>query len=325
MSTNVRNKVLELLIERQDQFTSGEEISKLLGVSRAAIWKQIEELRKEGYKIEAKPKQGYQLRFRPDRIAPEEIYPYLHTKWIGRKTKYLETTDSTQIIAHEWAKNGAPDGAFVLAEEQTAGKGRLGRRWHSPSHTGIWMSGIFRPQIPLLYAPQLTLLTSIAVCEVFQATTGTAAGIKWPNDIYVNGKKVCGVLTEVRGDQDQIHYAVIGIGINVNLETVHIPSELREKATSLKIESGASIHRAQLISQIWKRMEELYEQWQEQGFEPIRQLWESHANMLHQEIIATTPQGQKKGIAMGLERNGALLLETNHGMEVIYSAEIESL
>jgi BirA family biotin operon repressor/biotin-[acetyl-CoA-carboxylase] ligase len=322
MPSNVRNKLLEVLIQQEGQYVSGGEISKRLKVSRTAVWKQIEELRKEGYEIEAKPKYGYKLRFRPDRIAPEEIYPHLSTKFIGRNIRYVFSTPTTQGIAHQWAKEEAPEGAFVLAEAQTSGKGRFGRVWHSPPYTGIWMSGVLRPSILLYQAPQLTLLASVAVCKAIQEVTSLPIGIKWPNDLYLNGKKVCGILTEVKGDQDRIEYAVLGIGINVNLPQIQIPSDLRQKATSLMIELGTSIHRAKLICQIWKALEEYYLLYRAQGFEPIRTLWEENANMLGERIVAMTPQGAIEGIALGLNSYGALRVQTETGIQEVYSAEI---
>ncbi|WP_044640188.1 biotin--[acetyl-CoA-carboxylase] ligase [Risungbinella massiliensis] len=324
MPSNVRTKMLEVLIQEEKGYVSGAQISRKLGVSRAAVWKQMEELRREGYEIEAKPNHGYKLRYRPDRVAPEEISPHLETKWVGRSIRYFPSVSSTQIIAHEWAKEKAPSGAFVLAEEQTSGRGRLGRAWHSPISTGIWMSGIFRPKIPLYLAPQLTLLTSVAVCEAIQEETGLSVGIKWPNDLYVEGKKICGILTELRGDQDQIDYAVIGIGINVNLTEDQIPEELLTRATSLQKELGKSIHRATLITKIWKRLENLYLIYEEKGFEVIRLLWESYANMLQKPIIANTPQGWVEGIALGLNAHGALRMQTETGVQEVYSAEIEA-
>lgn len=322
MPSNVRTKMLEVLIQEQKEYVSGAQISRKLGVSRAAVWKQMEELRREGYEIEAKPNHGYKLRYRPDRVAPEEILPHLETEWMGRSIRYLPSVSSTQIIAHEWAKEGAPSGAFVLAEEQTSGRGRLGRAWHSPVSTGIWMSGIFRPKIPLYLAPQLTLLASVAVCEAIREETELPVSIKWPNDLYVHGKKICGILTELRGDQDQIDYAIIGIGINVNIK--EIPKELQEKATSLQKELGKPIHRATLITSIWKRLENLYLIYEEKGFEVIRLLWESCANMLQKPIVANTPQGWIEGIALGLNAHGALRMQTETGLQEVYSAEIEA-
>ncbi|MGA9173159.1 MAG: biotin--[acetyl-CoA-carboxylase] ligase, partial [Thermoactinomyces sp.] len=200
MEKSIRNELISVLINSQDEFISGEEISRRVGCSRAAIWKHIEELRHEGYEIEARPRSGYRLIYRPDRIAPEEILPYLNTRAFGREIRYEHTTPSTQTIAHQWAREGAPEGAIVLAEEQKQGRGRMGRVWHSPPRTGIWMSLILRPPIPLPVASHLTLLASVGVREGIYRTTGLPIQIKWPNDLLIHGKKVCGILTELRGE-----------------------------------------------------------------------------------------------------------------------------
>ena len=233
-----REQLLTLLLKRKDEFLSGEKISDALQVSRAAVWKHIEALRQEGYQIEARPKRGYRLIYRPDRLAPEEVAPLLTTRRFGREIHYERTVPSTQPLAHQWAREGAGEGALVLAEEQTAGRGRLGHSWYAPAKSGIWMSLILRPPIPLVHASQLTLVASIGVARALSDTTGLSLSIKWPNDLLIGDKKVCGILTELRGEQDRVDYIVLGIGINVNIVTDQWPEELRERATSLAIASG---------------------------------------------------------------------------------------
>jgi BirA family biotin operon repressor/biotin-[acetyl-CoA-carboxylase] ligase len=310
------------LLENRDRFLSGEEVSRRVGVSRAAIWKHIEELRQEGYEIEARPRIGYRLVHRPDRIAPEEIVPHLNTRYFGREIRYEVSTPSTQLLAHQWAREGGREGALVIAEEQTLGRGRLGRQWHSPPRTGIWMSLILRPPIPLAQAPHLTLLASVGVHRAVERFTGLPVRIKWPNDLLVHGKKVCGILTELRGEQDQIHYVVLGIGINVNAKEEHFPPELREIATSLAIAAGKSIHRAPLAATILEELERVYEQYLNEGFTPIRTAWEERAGMLGETITARTPKGTVQGVAERLDESGALLIRTRQGMVPVFSAEI---
>jgi BirA family biotin operon repressor/biotin-[acetyl-CoA-carboxylase] ligase len=253
LERSIRNEIVRLFVENPDESLSGEELSRRVGCSRAAVWKQIEELRKQGYEIEAKPRQGYRLRYRPDRVAPEEIYPHLQTERLGCEIRYVESTPSTQNIAHQWAKDGAPEGAVVIAEEQVNGRGRMGKAWHSPPRTGIWMSLILRPPISLAEASQLTLLASVGVQEAISKETNLPTKIKWPNDILVQGKKVCGILTEIRGEQDRIHYVIMGIGMNVNTEAKDFPEELANVGTSLAMETGRKIHRASLVAGIVKR------------------------------------------------------------------------
>jgi len=313
-----------MFMEKQGQTLSGEEISRRLGCSRAAVWKHIEELRQEGYEIEARPRSGYRLVHRPDRVAPEEIAVHLTTETLGREIRYLPSTPSTQLIAHQWARDGATEGALVVADEQVSGRGRMGRNWHSPPKSGIWMSLILRPTIPLAHAPHLTLLASVAVHEAIQQATGLPISIKWPNDLLIGGRKVCGILTELRGEQDQIHYVIMGIGINVNGRESDFPPELKPIATSLAREKGEPIHRASLIAGILKELESYYHLYLREGFGPIRAKWEQKAGMLGQMIVARTAQGTVTGVAQSLNEQGALLLETDQGVVPVYSAEIDA-
>jgi BirA family biotin operon repressor/biotin-[acetyl-CoA-carboxylase] ligase len=323
LEKSIRNELISVLIHSQDEFISGEEISRRVGCSRAAIWKHIEELRHEGYEIEARPRSGYRLIYRPDRIAPEEILPYLNTRVFGREIRYEHTTPSTQTIAHQWAREGAPEGALVLAEEQRQGRGRMGRVWHSPPRTGIWMSLILRPPIPLPEASHLTLLASVGVREGIYRTTGLPIQIKWPNDLLIHGKKVCGILTELRGEQDRIHYVILGIGINVNAEVNKWPAELKNIATSLANEKGEKIHRPPLVAAILEELEQTYDRYLREGFAFIREKWEATAGMLGRTITARTTQGSVTGVAERLNEQGALLIRTPKGIVPVYSAEVE--
>ncbi len=323
MHSSIRDELLKVLIQNQPHFLSGEEISRKVGCSRAAIWKHIEELRHQGYEIEARPRNGYRLVYRPDRVAPEELAPHLQTKTFGRHIRYEHSTPSTQILAHQWAREGAPEGAVVIAEEQVQGKGRLGRSWHSPPGTGVWMSLILRPPISLTEASQFTLLASVGVQQGIKRVTGLPVQIKWPNDLLIRGKKVCGILTELRGEQDRVYYLIIGIGINVNTTSEHLPEQLKGIATSLAMESGGNIHRATLIAAILEELENVYQDYLNSGFGVIKTKWEQAAGMLGKTITARTPQGSITGVAEKLNENGALLVRTNEGIIPVYSADID--
>lgn len=319
----IRNEIVKLLIENRSGYVSGEEMSRQVGCSRAAIWKHIEELRQAGYEIEARPRHGYRLKYRPDRIAPEEIHPHLQTERFGKEIDYVYSTPSTQIIAHKRAKDGAPEGTVVVAEEQVEGRGRMGKVWYSPPQTGIWMSLILRPPIPLVDASHLTLLASVGIREAIQKETGLNIQIKWPNDLLVNNKKVCGILTELRGEHDQIHYVIIGIGMNVNVNETEFPAELRDIGTSLAIETGRFIHRASLLATILKELEQTYFIYLQEGFPTIREKWVQGAGMLGEIITARTAQGSITGVAERINEQGALLVRTSSGIVPVYSAEID--
>jgi BirA family transcriptional regulator, biotin operon repressor / biotin---[acetyl-CoA-carboxylase] ligase len=324
MGQELRNKILSVLLKDSTKFLSGEEISRQVGVSRAAIWKHIEELRHEGYKIDAKPRRGYRLIYRPDRVAGEEIQSELQTLTFGRQIRYEPVAKSTQILAHQWARAAVPEGALVIADEQQQGKGRLGRIWHSPPKTGVWMSLVLRPTIPIQQASHLTLLASVGVSTAIINQTSLPIQIKWPNDLLLHGKKVCGILTELRGDQDKIDYVVLGIGINVNQQANQIPAELKEIATSLAIEGNQIYSRASLIAEVMKELEQYYHLYLDQGFEPIRNKWESFSNLIGKKITAKTPQKEVVGIAESLSADGSLLVRSGEELITIYSADIDN-
>ncbi|WP_407928604.1 biotin--[acetyl-CoA-carboxylase] ligase [Alkalihalobacterium elongatum] len=320
----MKEKLLEMLSENETGFVSGEKISNHLGCSRTAIWKHIEELRKSGYEVEAVPRKGYRIVTRPNTISPHEIKVYLQTEKIGQKLTYYESLTSTQEVAHRLAQEGAVEGHVVLADEQTSGKGRLGRVWHSPIGTSISMSIILRPKVSPQKAPQLTLLAAVAVVRGIEKTTGLQCNIKWPNDILLNGKKIVGILTEMQSEPDYVHSVIIGIGINVNHRREQFSSELREIATSLAIAKGEEVSRAKLISNVFYELETLYKQYLVEGFDVIKPLWESHAISLGKRIIARTIQGTIEGVAKGITSDGVLLLEDDDQVvHHIYSADIE--
>ncbi len=318
----MRSKLLQMLIDHQGHFVSGEAISNHLGCSRTAVWKHIEELRKAGYKLEAAPRKGYRIIHQPNVLTESEIKAGLATRYLGMNVHYEKSVNSTQEIAHRISREGAPEGTIVVADEQVAGKGRLGREWFSPIGTGIWMSMILKPKIPPQQAPQLTLLTAVAVIRGIKAATGIQCDIKWPNDILLNGKKLVGILTEMQADPDQIHSVIIGTGINVN-ET-DFPEEIKEIATSLKIEKDEEINRATVIKRILEHFEELYELFLEEGFLPIKKMWEDHAITVGREITARTTTKTLHGFACGITDDGVLLLKDETGeIHKIYSADIE--
>ncbi|WP_240375562.1 biotin--[acetyl-CoA-carboxylase] ligase [Bacillus piscicola] len=317
----MRSKLLQLLTST-DSFISGQEISNILGISRTAVWKHIEELRKNGYELEALPRKGYRLLRTPNLASADEIKAQLTTKRIGQNIVYKKAVASTQETAHEQARNGAPEGTIVVADEQLAGKGRLGRNWYSPPGSGLWSSLILRPDIPPHKAPQLTLLTAVAVVEGIREVTGLGSQIKWPNDILLHGKKTAGILTEMQSDPDRIQAVIIGVGMNVNQEA--FPEELAETATSLRIEAGGTVYsRAELIAAMLKRFEHWYDHYLMNGFPEIRERWEALTVTIGKEITATTLTKTIKGYAEGITEDGVLILKKSDGtLEHIYSADI---
>ncbi len=320
----IKQEILKAFHDRPNQFISGEELSQTCGCSRTAVWKHIEELRQEGYEIEAVRKSGYRLVKSPDSILSEEIMVGLDTKRIGRQVITYDTVLSTQFLAHEAAAKGAAEGTIILAEQQSSGKGRMGRPWHSPKGSGIWMSLILRPQIPLPKSPQITLLTAVAMTKTIREFVGAEALIKWPNDIFINDKKVCGILTELNAESDQINYLIVGIGINVNLSESDFPVELRDIATSLQIAGGRPIKRASFIQEFCRIFERVYDAYLEHGFAPIRAAWEANAYTIGKKVQVRTNQSTLYGTAIGLDPEGVLLVEDQQGNQhKVYSVDVE--
>ncbi|WP_444659958.1 biotin--[acetyl-CoA-carboxylase] ligase [Caproiciproducens sp. R2] len=252
MST--KDEILKYLQGRND-YVSGGELSEQLLVSRTAVWKHINTLRSAGYEIESVTNRGYRLVSSPDQITPETILSGLKTKALGKTVFSFDSIDSTNAQAKRQALSGAPNGSLFIAERQTGGKGRLGRTWESPSGTGLWFSVLLRPDSLPVQVTGITLLAGLAVCRAIRKQTDTPAMIKWPNDIVIGSKKVCGILTEMAAEIDRIEYVVVGIGINVNME--NFPDELSGKATSLRRECGRPIARIGLLQKILKEFEEI--------------------------------------------------------------------
>ncbi|MEW8956397.1 biotin--[acetyl-CoA-carboxylase] ligase [Clostridium sp.] len=254
----MKYKVLELFKNNKDQYISGEEISKNLGVSRASIWKYIKALKDEGYDFESSTKVGYKLIKEADVLNYIEIEPYLKTKYIGRQYNHYDTLGSTNSIAKESAKDNLINGSVFISEEQVTGRGRLGRLWSSPKHKGIWLSILLTPDLPPLEVSKTTLIGSAAVYLALK-NLGVESHIKWPNDVILNNKKLCGILTEISGEMNNINYMVMGIGINVNTLEEEFSDELKSIATSLKREFKKDFDRKMLTAYILNNFEELYD------------------------------------------------------------------
>jgi len=321
---NIKQEILKAFYKHPDQFISGETLSQTCHCTRAAVWKHIEELRQEGYQFEALRKAGYRLTYSPDILTAEEIRAGMKTERIGQQIIAYDAVQSTQLLAHEAAAKGAAEGTLLVADQQLGGKGRLGRPWHSPKGTGIWMSMILRPVIPLPKAPQLTLLTAVALNRALRSVTGVPVQIKWPNDLLVGGKKLCGILTELNAESDRINYLVIGIGLNVNMERSDFPHELGDIPTSLRIESGRSWRRSMLIQAFCAHFEEEYDHYLAQGFSQVKSRWEEHAMSLGRTVTVRTIHNTITGKAMGLDADGVLIVEDEAGVRhKVYSADVD--
>ena len=320
MST--KNQIISCLKRAKGDWISGEFLSEGLSVSRSAVWKHIRKLREEGYVIQSSPKKGYLLEKTSDRLLPEEIREGIATRVLGKKKiHHLMETASTNTTAKELAIHGAPEGTLVVSERQTRGKGRLGREWFSPPGEGIYLSIILRPSVSPAEAPKITLLAAVAMAEALREAAGVQALIKWPNDILLGGKKVAGILTEISTEMDAIDYLVIGLGVNVNMGS--FPAELREKATSLRIETAEEHSRAGLIRAFLAWFEHYYGMFQRSDFEPILERWRQLSRITGRRITVETIESKLVGTALDIDRDGRLLVEDNKGhVHGIYSGDI---
>lgn len=313
----MKSKVLGFL-KRADNYVSGEEISKRLGVSRTAVWKHIRSLKEDGYKIESQPNRGYSLKQSPNLMLPTEIKPYLETRFLGFDIIYQARVTSTNIIARELAEKGASSGTLVLAEEQAGGKGRLGRVWASPPG-GIWLSFIVKPEVSPFQAPLFTLLTAAALGEVLK-DNGFKVGIKWPNDILCEGKKVVGILTEVRAEIERLNYLVIGVGINANISSIDLPQELREQAATLQDILGIPINRPAFVAAFLKKWEELYFLSLEEGFAETLNIWRRNNITLGRELTIKIGGKEIRGKAIDIDEKGALIILKKDGTKESFLA-----
>ncbi|HSH24173.1 MAG TPA: biotin--[acetyl-CoA-carboxylase] ligase [Massilibacterium sp.] len=322
MASTIREQLLNLLYEHEGEFISGQKMSEMLHCSRTAIWKHIEELRKEGFELEAVQKKGYRIVSKPDQLTEHEIKFNLKTKRFGQTVHSFDSITSTQEVAKQLAFEGAKEGTIVVAEEQTKGRGRMNRPWDSKKTGGIYFSLILKPKIAIQEAPQLTLLSAVGIVRGIKRVTGLNCQIKWPNDVLINGKKLVGILTELQAEADQIHSVIIGIGINVNQKS--FPKELENIATSLYQQMNKKVERTALLQAILLELEELYEDYLEHGFAVVKMLWETYAVSIGKKIKAHTLHGTIEGIAKGITDAGVLLLEDESGkVHQIYSADIE--
>ena len=307
----MKGEILKLLKET-DGYVSGQELCRRFGVSRTAVWKVVNQLKEEGYEIEAVRNRGYALKGAGDVLSEAELLSCLKTEWAGGRTVYFDATDSTNAQAKRLAEAHAPHGTLVVSDRQDGGKGRRGRSWASPSGVGIWMSLILRPEIAPSSASMLTLAAALAVREGIQEETGLSPLIKWPNDLVLNGKKICGILTEMSTELMEIQYVITGIGINVNQR--EFPPEIRDTATSLSLEAGRSFRRSSLIAAILKAFEKDYTAFLKTGDLSLL-LEEYNACLVNRgkEVCILDPSGEYRAVAEGIDESGSLLVTLPDG------------
>jgi len=313
----MKEKILQLLNE--NNYISGEKLAKKLGVSRTAIWKQIQNLEKTGYKIKSIKNKGYKLIKRPDIPIETEVKQNLNTKIIERKIYYFQELPSTNIFAKQKTLEKATEGTLVVADTQTEGRGRKNRSWSSP-YGGLWFSVILYPNLPPERGMLITMAASVSVAQAIEETTNIKPVVKWPNDLLVNGKKICGILTELDAEIDKINYVIVGIGINVNNE---INNDLKNKAVSLKEITNSSISRVNLLRAILKHFDKNYLHINNPDY--IRKQWFAHSKIKGKKIMIT--EGEKKitGVVQDVDESGCLIINSDGIIKRIVSGDLSFL
>lgn len=316
------DKLLNLMVDHATVVVSGEKIAKELGVSRSSVWNWIERLRQLGCEIEGVQTSGYRLKKIPDLLAPQLVRRELANNAFGKVIRHFLEINSTNDCALQLAMSGEPEGTVVLAEEQTAGRGRLGRSWYSEPLKGIYCSVILRPAVPPAKAPLLTLAAALAVYDAVSRSAKVALDIRWPNDLLINGKKFCGILAEMNSEVGRIKFVVMGIGVNVNHTT--FPSDLASPATSLKLETGKIWSRTELTGQILKRLEARIRELETDSGATILRRWSeisSYTN--HRQVKVVSNGATVCGETAGLDENGFLRVRRLDGqLETVYSGSV---
>jgi BirA family transcriptional regulator, biotin operon repressor / biotin---[acetyl-CoA-carboxylase] ligase len=325
MST--KDQLLMHLKEGKGTWVSGESLGHRMAISRSAVWKHIRTLKEEGYVVESCRKKGYLLRQATDLLTLTEIQEGLNTNVFGKRDIVcFRDTDSTNVRAEHLANEGAPEGTVVVAETQSQGRGRRGRRWFSPPGEGIYASIILRPRVSPNEAPKLTVMASVAMAVTLLSMMPLGVAIKWPNDILINAKKVAGILTEISAEMDRIHYVIIGLGINVNTPCDVFPPDIRDTATSIFIETGNACSRVKLLRSFLESLESYYETFKREGFDPVMRRWKELTNIIGKQITVDLIDHTYTGVVLDIDDDGFLILRDSGGtLRKIVSGDVTLL
>ena len=316
----MRDKIIKIILDNKDNFISGEELSKQLGISRAAIWKHIKILKKEGYNIESVNRKGYRLvGDADDLLNPQNIYHNLKTDFIGKNIIHLETVDSTNNYLKKIG-NEIEEGTIVISEEQTQGKGRWGRQWASKAKEGIWMSILLKPDIEPIKAPFITLIAGAAIVKALN-NLKVPAKIKWPNDIIINNKKISGILTELSAEIERVNYVVVGIGMNV--KNTKFDGELEDKATSIYKENY-NLSRLEIITEVVYEFEKLYKDYIERNNnEETIKICKEYSAVIEKDIYVIKGDDRELVKCIDINNEGNLVIrDSENNLREIMSGEV---
>jgi BirA family biotin operon repressor/biotin-[acetyl-CoA-carboxylase] ligase len=317
-----RTKEILSFLRNSIGYVSGGAIAHKIGISRTAVWKHINNLERMGYDVTAIQGKGYRLTGIPDKLYPWEIEQSLNTRFIGKTIIYRDTIESTNTLAFSLALKGEQEGTCVIAEKQVGGRGRLGRRWFSPAGKNLYMSIILRPEVAPQYVYPVTFVSSLAAWDTIKIVTGRESTLKWPNDVLMRGRKVCGTLLELSTETDMVKFVIIGIGFNINMKENELDDEIRQRATSLAIEMKKEYERTSVCGVLLTNLEKYYNLFKERGGQDICRMWEERSGIKgkHMEIIQNDVRYE--GIGEGIDTDGSLLLNMKGSIIRIISGDV---
>jgi BirA family biotin operon repressor/biotin-[acetyl-CoA-carboxylase] ligase len=314
--------LLTLLRDNQDSFLSTKQIAEKLGIHPYVIYQSIKELRRWDFQIASEKGKGYKLLEAPQFLLSAEIREKLKTKILGKEILSYRTVGSTNDLAFRLAEGGAAEGTLIVSDQQTKGRGRMGRDWHSPPKLGLWISLILRPQVPPYKAPGLSICAGLALAQAIQDLSGLDARIKWPNDCLISDKKVGGILLELSAELDRTNFVIAGIGVNVNHRPSDFPKKLSAKVTSIRMEWGQELSRMELLILFLERFEDIYLDFKNNGLIHQRRLIKKLSSLLGRKVQVKFGKEIIEGQAQDIDDNGSLIIKTKKGERAVRAGEV---